>query len=62
MARRLVMFNIKNLFKVKTEKTRIEEYLADSVDLVDLENRIRNIERHEAPWQTKFNYNLAGWV
>ncbi len=60
MARRLAMF--KNLFKARTEKDRIEEYLADAVDLVDLENRLRRIDRHEAPWQVQSNQNLAGWV
>jgi hypothetical protein len=56
------MFNLKNLFKARTEKDRIEEYLADAVDLVDLENRIRRIDRHEAPWQVRANQNLTGWA
>lgn len=55
------MFSIKNLFKARSEKDRIEEYLADAVNLVDLENRLRRIDRHEAPWQVKTNQNLAGW-
>ncbi len=62
MVRKHVMFNFKNLFKAKTEKDQIEEYLADAVDLVDLENRIRNIDRGNAPWQIRANQNLKGWV
>ena len=62
MVRRLVVFNLKDLFKVRTEKDKIDEYLADSSDLADLENRIRRIDRQEAPWQTKSNQNLAGWA
>lgn len=62
MVRRLAVFNFKNLFKVRTEKDNIDEYLADSSDLADLENRIRRIDRQEAPWQTKSNQNLVGWA
>ena len=56
------MFNFKNLFKAKTEKDRVEAYLADSISLEDLERRQRAISRGEAPWQVKTNQNLAGWV
>ncbi len=56
------MFNFKNLFKARTEKDKIDEYLADAVDLADLENRIRRIDRQEAPWQIKSNQNLVGWA
>ena len=52
----------KTLFNKKTEKDIIDAYLADSVDLVDLENRIRKIDRNEAPWQIKANQSFAGWV
>jgi hypothetical protein len=62
MARRLAVFNFKNLFKARTETDQIEEYLSDAVDLVDLENRIRRIDRHEAPWQIRANQNLTGWT
>jgi hypothetical protein len=62
MVRRLVVFNLKDLFKVRTEKDKIDEYLADSSDLTDLENRIRRIDRQEAPWQIKSNQNLVGWA
>lgn len=40
-----------NFIKSRTEKENIEEYLADSVSLMDLENRIKNIDRGLAPWQ-----------
>jgi Protein of unknown function (DUF3563) len=52
----------KNLFKARTEADRIDEYLADAVDLADLENRIRRIDRREAPWQIKSNQNLVVWA
>ncbi len=52
----------RNLLHTKTEKEMVEAYLADSVDLVDLENRIKKIDRNEAPWQIQANMNLKGWV
>ena len=57
-----MMFNIKKWFIFKTEQDRIEEYLAESSNLVDLERRQGLIDRGEAPWQTKPNQNLWGWV
>jgi len=62
MARKVVMFNIKNLFTTKTEKDVVEAYLADSISLEDLERRQRAISRGEAPWQLKANQNLTGWA
>lgn len=53
---------LKNLFKRKTEKDIIEEYLADSVSLEDIERKQRLINRGEAPWQVRANQNLKGWV
>jgi hypothetical protein len=47
--------------KGKTEKDLISEYLAESVDVVDLENRLRRIERGQAPWQTQSRAYLQGW-
>jgi hypothetical protein len=47
--------------KSKTEKDLISEYLAESVDIVDLENRLRRIERGQAPWQTQSRAYLQGW-
>jgi hypothetical protein len=52
----------RNLLSAKTEKQMIEEYLADAVDLVDLENRIRMMDRGEAPWQLRAAQNLRGWA
>lgn len=40
----------------------IEEYLADSISLEDLERRQRMIERNQAPWQIQANQNLRGWL
>lgn len=53
---------LKNLVSKRTEQDEINAYLSDSSDLADLENRIRQIDRNEAPWQVKANKNLAGWV
>lgn len=48
---------IRNLFKTETAYERIrrerDEYLAESTDLVDLERRMRQLDRNE---------NLRGWV
>jgi hypothetical protein len=62
MEKRAVMFNFKDWFKTKTDKQQIEEYLADSISLEDLERRQRLISRGEAPWQVRANQNLKGWV
>lgn len=51
-----------NLFRNPTEKELVEEYLADSISLEDLERRQRLINRGEAPWQVRANQNLKGWV
>ncbi len=45
----------------KTEKDKIEEYLADSVNTVDLENRLKNIDRGLAPWQIQARHFAQGW-
>jgi uncharacterized protein YjiS (DUF1127 family) len=59
-----IEFNFfKDLFKVKTEKDRINEYLSDAVNTVDLENRLRNVDRGLAPWQIRArNFSQNGWV
>ncbi len=60
----LVMFKnfFKNLLNYPNEKDMIYEYLSSSTDHVDLENRIRNIDRGLAPWQIKANQSLRGWL
>lgn len=50
------------LFKANTEQNRIDEYLADSSDLVDLENRIKNVDKGLAPWQTRNKTIAQGWT
>ena len=56
---------LKNMFKdilnTRTEKQYVEEYLADSISLEDLERRQRSISRGEAPWQTQSRAYLQGW-
>jgi len=56
------MMKFLNFFKTKTERDHIEEYLAEAVDLVDLENRLRLIDRNQAPWQIKASQPLKGWM
>lgn len=51
-----------SLFKAKTEKNKIEDYLAESENLVDLENRIKAIDRGLAPWQVKERNFTHGWM
>ena len=51
---------LKQIFSVKTEKQKIEEYLSDSSSLVDLENRLKNIDRGQAPWQLNAKTYLQG--
>lgn len=58
---------ILNLFKSQSgnsyrDQKQIENYLANSYDLVDLERRQRQISRGEAPWQVQANVNLKGWT
>jgi hypothetical protein len=57
---------LSKLFKVNRKLTsdqkQIENYLANSYDLVDLERRQRQISRGEAPWQVQANVNLKGWT
>lgn len=52
----------KNWFKKTTEKELIEQYLADSASLADVERRQRLISRGEAPWQLRARQNLKGWA
>lgn len=42
-----------NFFKVRTEKEKIDDYLAESVSIIDLENRIKSIDKGLAPWQVR---------
>lgn len=57
---------LKNMFRdilnTRSEKQYVEEYLADSISLEDLERRQRCISRGEAPWQIRANQNLKGWI
>lgn len=52
---------LKKIFITKTEKHIIDEYLADSANTVDLENRLRNIERGLAPWQIRARNFAQNW-
>jgi len=53
----------KNFFRSPAEidRDRIETYLSESYDLVDLENRIRQIDRGQAPWQIQGPQELQRW-
>ena len=52
---------LKNLFVAKSDRQLVDEYLGEATDLVDLERRMRQIDRGQAPFQT-VNQNLTGWV
>lgn len=56
------MFNISKIFSTKGEKELIDEYLADSTSLADLERRQRSIDRGDAPWQLRAKSNLRSWA
>lgn len=62
MVRRSCVVNFRDWFKTKTDRDRIDEYLADSASLEDLERRQRLINRNEAPWQLRASQSLAGWT
>jgi uncharacterized protein YjiS (DUF1127 family) len=56
-------FNLfSDIFKAKTSKDKIEEYLSESENMVDLENRIKAIDRGLAPWQIRERNFANGWV
>jgi hypothetical protein len=57
-----ILAKITEFFRVKTERDFINEYLADATDLVDLENRLRQIDRNQAPWQIKAKQHIKTWV
>jgi len=48
-------------FKSNTEDDLRNEYLAEAVSLIDLENRLRQIDRGQAPWQLRAQQSLRGW-
>lgn len=48
-------------FKSNTEDDFRNEYLAEAVSLIDLENRLRQIDRGQAPWQLRAQQSLRGW-
>lgn len=49
-----------SMFKPKTDREQIEEYLAESASAVDLENRLREIDRGTAPWQISARHFAQG--
>ena len=51
---------LKEFFTFKTDRQRIEDYLSDSSSLVDLENRLKDIDRGQAPWQLNTKTYLQG--
>lgn len=52
---------LKTLFTPISENEKIEQYLAESVSLVDLEIRERKITRGEAPFQKSNNVFNRGF-
>jgi hypothetical protein len=52
------LFN-NNQYKRTWQQREAEQYLSESIDLVDVERRQREIDRGVAPWQLKNNVNLT---
>jgi hypothetical protein len=48
-----------NQYKRTWQQREAEQYLSESIDLVDVERRQREIDRGVAPWQLKNNVNLT---
>lgn len=46
----------------KTRETEVEKYLSEAIDAVDLENRIKNLDRGLAPWQVRAKVFSQTWV
>lgn len=44
------------------EQLRTYNYYAASSDLTDLERRMRQVERGQAPWQRNGKYNARGMM
>jgi hypothetical protein len=44
------------------EQRLVEQWLAESTDLVDIERRQRMISKGQAPWQIRSSNNLRGWL
>jgi hypothetical protein len=44
------------------EQRLVEQWLAESTDLVDIERRQRMISKGQAPWQIRASNNLRGWL
>ncbi len=42
----------------ETQKEKEYRYLSESVDLFDLEKRMKEIERGKAPYQRQLNYSF----
>ena len=45
-----------------TEQRLVEQWLAESTDLVEIERRQRMISKGQAPWQIRASHNLKGWL
>ena len=48
---------LKEFFTVDTEQKRIERYLSKSVDIYDLEARMKSIQEKEKRDRAMFEYN-----
>jgi hypothetical protein len=57
-----ILEKIKNWLYQDQEKIKINEYLSESVDMADLERRIRQIDRGQAPWQKNAINRARGWI
>ena len=56
------LFGFFKFENIKTEKHLIDAWLADSVDIVDLERKLKMLDLNQAPWQSAPSKHLQGWT
>lgn len=54
-----ILAKIKSAFSLMSDKECQDSYLSEATDLVDLERRMRNVDRGQAPYQIYYR-NFAG--
>lgn len=57
-----ILEKIKDWLYQDQEKIKINSYLSESTDMVDLERRMRQIDRGQAPWQQNAINKARGWL
>lgn len=57
-----ILEKIKDWLYQDQERIKINSYLSESTDMVDLERRMRQIDRGQAPWQQNAINKARGWL